>query len=110
MEQRLYDLTGLEKATDGDKEFMNNIVQLILTDIPIELLAMETALKNEAYTNVSSIAHKIKPSIKYVCIQQLFDDLVVIEKWEEDDGTMVKLGTRFISNIYLVITQLQTFN
>jgi HPt (histidine-containing phosphotransfer) domain-containing protein len=107
MEQRLYDLTGLEKATDGDKAFMNNMVQLILTDTPIDLFAMETALKNADYTNVSALAHKIKPAIKYVCIQQLFEEVLAIEKWEDDDEFMVELGTHFIANIYLVLTQLK---
>jgi HPt (histidine-containing phosphotransfer) domain-containing protein len=107
MEQRLYDLTGLEKATDGDKEFLNNMVQLILVDTPIDLLAMETALKNADYTNVLSIAHKIKPSIKYICIQQLFEEILAIEKWEENDAIMAELCNRFVANIYLALTQLK---
>ena len=106
MEQKLYDLASLQEVTGGNKEFMDSMIQLILTDTPIELKAIEIALENKDYAAVSSIAHKIKPSVNYFCINKLLDDVIAIETWKNEDEIMVKHTKVFIGDLYVALNQL----
>jgi hypothetical protein len=108
MELKLYNLTALEEATGGDKDFMANMIQLIIVETPKDLKAIEIALENKEYPIVSSIVHKIKPSINYFCISKLLDDMIAIEAWENKDEMMVKETHLFIANIYSVLAQLNS--
>lgn len=108
MEQPLYDLSSLEEVTAGDQTMKETIIQLFLTTIPDDLKAMEAAIENKNYSKVSAIAHKIKPSINYVCINQLLDDVLCIEMWKNEDEMMVKKTQQFISTIHLLLRQLRT--
>ena len=64
---------------------MANMIQLIIVETPKDLKAIEIALENKEYPIVSSIVHKIKPSIKYFCVSKLLDDMIAIEAWENKD-------------------------
>jgi HPt (histidine-containing phosphotransfer) domain-containing protein len=107
MEQKLYDLTSLKEVTGEDKEFMNSMIQLILLDTPKDLKAMEIALENENYTKVSSIAHKIKPSVHLVCTANLFEDVKAVEKWESQDVLMIEKTMLLIANIFTLLNQIR---
>ena len=67
MDQRLYDFSSLEEITGGDATIKNSIIQLFLTTIPSDIKAIEAAIEAKEYAKVSSIAHKIKPSINCHC-------------------------------------------
>jgi hypothetical protein len=107
MEQKLYDLSSLKEATGGDKTFMNSMIQLILLETPKDLKAMEIALENENYTRVSSIAHKIKPSVHFVCKTNLFEDVKVVEKWGSQDQIMIEKTVLLIANIFTLLNQIR---
>lgn len=106
METILYDFTSLEEVTGGDQTIKDTIIQLFLTTVPDDLKAIENALESKNYAQVSSIAHKIKPSINYVCMKPLFDDIITIEKWENDSDSMTQRTLQFISTIRIVLKQL----
>ena len=83
MEQQLYDLTSLEKFAGGNIDFITNMIELFITSAPEDLKTMEIALEKKDYSSISSIAHRIKPSINYMCIDRLFEDIRSVEAWEE---------------------------
>jgi hypothetical protein len=107
MEQKLYDFASLKEATGEDKEFMNSMIQLILLDTPKDLKVMEIALENKNYTIVSSIAHKIKSSVHFVCKANLFDDIKAVEKWENQDEIMIEKTLLLIANIFTLLNQIR---
>jgi len=107
METKLYDLTSLEAAVDGDQAFMNKMIQLILTETPEELKAMESALGLSDYQRVSSIAHKLKSSIHFVCISSLFSSIREVEEWKQPDEIMIKKTQLLIANISALLDQIE---
>jgi HPt (histidine-containing phosphotransfer) domain-containing protein len=108
MNQRLYDFSSLNELTAGDERIKKTVINLFITHIPEDLKRIENALKEKNYKLVSSIAHKIKPSVNYICVNQLYDDLQAIEKWEGKDEAMVKKIRHLINTLSLVLTQLQS--
>jgi PAS domain S-box-containing protein len=103
---QLYNLDKLKSI--GDSDFLDKMVNLFLSETPKNISLMKTALDRLDYENVSSIAHKIKPSVNYVCVSQLYDDVKSIELWENSDSEMIKKTSKFIDDINLVLAQLST--
>ncbi len=102
---KLYNLSKLEAM--NDQSFTDKMVDLFLTNIPLDLDKMEKAINEEDYDLVTSIAHKIKPSAAYVCVDSLFDDVKNIEAWEESDDVMIEKTNQFIAKMNMVLDQLK---
>jgi len=107
MENTLYDLEALKKVTGGDQVFMQKMIGLFLEHTPEDVQVMEEALKTGNYKKVSSIAHKVKPSINYVCIKRIHEEVLLIEAWEGSDEDMSVKTEEFITDLRLVIDQLK---
>jgi len=107
MEERLYDFTSLEEVCAGDKDFMDQMIQLFETNIPKELALIKTAITNNDFDDVKKIAHKMKPSVNYICIDSLSDDVKYIESWSESNEQMVSKTEVFINKINIVLEQLK---
>jgi PAS domain S-box-containing protein len=107
VDNQLYDLTKLEKATGGDQAFMDHMIQVFLEDTPKDVEAMGSALNATDYEKVSDIAHQIKPSIRHMCIDQLLEAARSVELWEDKDEVMIEKTQQFMTNISLAITQIQ---
>lgn len=105
--EKLYDLTFLEEATGGNQDFMDNMVQLIIEDTPEEFKKIASALDDKDYQTVSSIAHKIKPSVKLVCKASFLQEILAIEAWNDSDDVMVTKTNNFITNMLLALNQLK---
>ena len=108
MKETLYDFNALNELTAGNEAFKETVINLFITHIPDDLKMMKIALEEKNYKRVSSIAHKIKPSINYICKNQLYKDVLAIENWENEDEIMVKKIRHLISTLSLVLTQLQS--
>lgn len=102
--QQLYDLSKLEAM--GDSNFLDKMLNIFLTETAKEITNLEKALDENRFGEVAAIAHKIKPSISYVCITRLFDNIVEINNWEKEDTQMIALTNEFISEIKIVFKQL----
>ena len=107
MENKLYDLTNLEKVCGGDNDFMNNMVNLFVSTTPEVIEGITTAINNNNFDTVSKLAHKIKPSVNYICITNLYQDVLEIEVWEKADDIMINKTNLLINNLTLVLEQLK---
>ena len=109
MDNQLYDFTELKQVCGGDESFMEKMIGLFLTTIPDDIKKIEEALKGSDYTVVKSIAHKIKPSVNYMCKPHLFEDAKTIENWADNDENMISKTQKFISSLAEVINQIREF-
>lgn len=104
-EIRLYNLTKLEEMNDA--VFLNKMVKLFSVETDKEIELMQKALDHLDFKTVSDKAHKIKPSISYICISRLFEEAKMIEKWEGTEAEMINKTTVFIKDMRLVLEQLK---
>ena len=107
MINRLYDFSSLEEVCSGDKDFINQMIELFKTNIPKEIEQIKKAIQNSEFDEVKKIAHKMKPSIGYVCVDSLLGEARLIEEWEGNNETLLDMVNSFVNRENEVIKQLQ---
>jgi len=107
MDNKLYDFTSLEAVCAGDKDFMGQMVELFKINIPLEVELIKAAVKNNDYEDIKRIAHKMKPSIGYICVESMVAEVKLIEEWEGNPEALEEMVTIFVDRLSLVMKQLQ---
>ena len=67
----LYDLHKLSIMSNEDQIFINKMLKIFVTTIPLELDKMCLQFKEKKYLEIGRIAHKIKPSIDHLDIDSM---------------------------------------
>jgi HPt (histidine-containing phosphotransfer) domain-containing protein len=106
MDNKLYDFSSLEKVCAGDDDFMNQMIEMFKTNIPKEIDQMKNAIQNSEFEEVKRIAHKIKPSVGYICVDSLLGQTKSIEEWDGDGAGLGEMVDGFVEQVDKVITQL----
>ena len=73
------DLTYLNSISDGNEEFINEIVTTFIEQTPPLLVEMEEAVEHKAWVKLGDLAHKIKPNLTLLGINQLSSLVLSIE-------------------------------
>lgn len=73
------DLTYLKSISDGNDEFINEIVTTFIEQTPPLLLELEQAAGNKDWVKLGDLAHKIKPNLTLLGINQLGSLVLSIE-------------------------------
>ncbi len=92
----LYNISELEEMAQGNAEFVSKMINVFLETTTESLDELLDAFEKKDFQAVSSIAHKIKPSIDLMGITSLHDVVREIEtkakNGEELNGLVDKLG------------------
>lgn len=75
------DLSYLREITGGENEIMAEMVDLFLTESPVHLEQMKTELQQEKWLTFAAETHKLKPTLLYVGLQDIYDR---VQKLESD--------------------------
>lgn len=65
-DDKKYNIEKLIEISAGDKAFVKNMIDIFIEHTPQTLLEINDSLGKEDYTNVSRLAHRIKPNIEYL--------------------------------------------
>jgi signal transduction histidine kinase/CheY-like chemotaxis protein/HPt (histidine-containing phosphotransfer) domain-containing protein len=98
---KLYNLDNLHEMSRGDKNFVSNMIQLFIKNIPISIETIETAIRNKDITTINKIAHKIKPSLLNLGISSIYEDVKTLEKYTLDENDTFK-------NINVIFSKVKT--
>ncbi len=63
-DRKLYDLVKLYEMSRGDDQFVLKMVKLFIEQTPIAILELKRAFYNKDLLGIGKIAHRIKPSIE----------------------------------------------
>ncbi len=66
----IYSLDKLNEMADGDKDFINSVISVFLDEVPSDILGLEKALEEENHEQVYQLAHKIKPNVDLLGMEQ----------------------------------------
>lgn len=83
--EKLFDLSALVEISRGNTAFVKKMVDLFCDQSPQMINEMQTAFALQDYATVTSIAHKIKPSIDNLNIKKLSHIIREIEKIGKED-------------------------
>jgi PAS domain S-box-containing protein len=78
--QKLYDLTSLNRISQGNTAFLKKMIGLFSQQVPQSVQEMKTALQQKDFEKLRGIAHKIKPAIDNMGISSLHTVIRDIEK------------------------------
>ena len=66
----IYNLDKLNEMADGDEEFINSVISAFLEEVPQDLEGLEIALEDQNHEQVYQLAHKIKPNVDLLGMEQ----------------------------------------
>ncbi len=74
------DLPALQKLTDGDVEFLQELVELFLTDVPVRLAHLQAAIAAASALEIKNEAHGLKGSCGNLAAKGMHQQMADIEK------------------------------
>ncbi|MEL7006525.1 MAG: ATP-binding protein, partial [Bacteroidota bacterium] len=69
--EKITNLSYLSGVCHGDKDFMRDMIETFITNTPQSLKAMHEAAEKKDWVTVGRNAHKIKPSISFMGLEDL---------------------------------------
>ncbi|WP_339713371.1 Hpt domain-containing protein [uncultured Kriegella sp.] len=66
----IYNLDKINEMAEGDDDFITSVISVFLEEVPTDLEALEIALENKNLEQVYQLAHKIKPNVDLLGMEQ----------------------------------------
>ncbi|MBT8178059.1 MAG: Hpt domain-containing protein [Eudoraea sp.] len=66
----IYSLDKINEMAEGDTDFINSVIQVFLEEVPMDLENLEAAINDKNYEKVYKLAHKIKPNVDLLGMEQ----------------------------------------
>ncbi len=84
-EEKLYDLSALQETSRGNNAFIEKMIRLFIDIIPDSVLKMRNAFEEKDFDTLHAIAHRIKPSINNLGIDEIKVEIKQIEHLAAED-------------------------
>ena len=79
------DLTYLNQISEGDKEFINDILKTFLEEMPKDIEQIKNGLKNNNNTIIGKMAHKSKATLHLLGLEDLKNFALNLEQTIKKD-------------------------
>ncbi|TVR77797.1 MAG: PAS domain S-box protein [Saprospirales bacterium] len=102
----LYDLTSLKEMSNGDENFVKQLVGVFIRVAQETMADIEASLKNNDIRKINKLAHKLKSSIDQLRIDSIKRDIRELEKFPATGRSkqeLVNLTTKISTTIETVI-------
>lgn len=106
----IYSLDKINEMADGDEEFINSVISVFLEEVPQDLESLENALEAGNYEQVYQLAHKIKPNVDLLGMEQTRAAALQIETLGKSEANMAEIQDVFPSlkkDIEQVVSELK---
>lgn len=80
---RVTDLTYLEKVSNGDNDFIKEMINVYLKETPEAIDNLENHLKNKEWEKFRAVTHKMKPSFSFFGLKDLYDTIDNMEEYSD---------------------------
>lgn len=87
MAPQLFDLTDLRDLSDGDEEFVREMVVIFTRETVQALAGLQTALATGDLQQIRHLSHKMKPSLMNLHVDSIREDILLLEKGGEGQVT-----------------------
>ncbi|WP_420601190.1 Hpt domain-containing protein [Flagellimonas sp.] len=106
----IYNLDKIKEMAEGDQDFITSVVSVFLEEVPVDLEGLEKAINERDYENVYKLAHKIKPNVDLLGMEQTRATALEIETLGKSSANMEEIEQRFPllkKDVLQVISELQ---
>jgi HPt (histidine-containing phosphotransfer) domain-containing protein len=81
-----YNLSKVYEISDNDPEFVQQVIDLFVTEIPQDLKLVKQGIEEKNYKMAYSYAHKIKPTLDLMGMTIAYEEILMIEAWGKRAG------------------------
>lgn len=81
-----YNLSKVHALSDGDNDFVMQIIDLFLSEIPEDLKEVKAGIEDKDYNKAHAFAHKIKPTLDLMGMSVAFEEILLVEAWAKNQG------------------------
>lgn len=81
-----YNLAKVYALSDNDSEFVDQILNLFVSEVPQDLKLVGEGIKNKDYKQAYAYAHKLKPTLDLLGLNVAFEEILQIEAWTKTEG------------------------
>ena len=106
----IYNLDKIKEMAEGDEDFILSVISVFLEEVPIDLEGLEKAIQEKNYEQIYKLAHKIKPNVDLLGMEQTRATALEIEMLGKNVANMDQIETKFPQlkkDIEQVISELQ---
>ncbi|MFX0557602.1 Hpt domain-containing protein [Maribacter sp. CXY002] len=106
----IYSLDKINEMAEGDQDFINSVISVFLEEVPEDLDALEKALQENNFEQVYKMAHKIKPNVDLLGMEQTRAVALEIETLGKSEANMADIERIFPilkTDIHQVIGELK---
>ncbi|MEH6514933.1 MAG: Hpt domain-containing protein, partial [Maribacter arcticus] len=83
------------EMAEGDQDFINSVISVFLEEVPEDLDLLEKALTAKDYGQVYQLAHKIKPNVDLLGMEQTRAIALELETLGKEEGNMDEMKRSF---------------
>ncbi len=91
----IYNLDKINEMAEGDQDFINSVIAVFLEEVPQDLQGLESALAKNDYETVYQLAHKIKPNVDLLGMEQTRAAALEIETLGKNAANMSEIEKVF---------------
>lgn len=106
----IYNLDKVNEMADGDEDFINSVISVFLEEVPQDLQELESALAQRNHEQVYKLAHKIKPNVDLLGMEQTRAAALQIETLGKNEANMAEIEKVFPilkKDIHQVVSELR---
>jgi HPt (histidine-containing phosphotransfer) domain-containing protein len=92
-----YNLSKVYALSDNDTEFVMQIIELFVTEVPQDLKQIENGIKEKDHKQAYAYAHKIKPTLDLLGMTMAFEEILQVEAWARVEGKRKEIDATFES-------------
>jgi HPt (histidine-containing phosphotransfer) domain-containing protein len=75
----IYNLSKINELSGGDQDFLVSVLSTFLEETPTDLSVLKTAVQNQDFTQIYQFAHKIKPNVDLLGMENARANALEIE-------------------------------
>ncbi len=94
-----YNLAKVYAISDDDKDFVLQIINLFVEEVPPDLKEIKQGIKSKNYTQAYGFAHKIKPTLDLLGMDAAYEEILQIEQWTKNQGKKKEIEEIFKSMV-----------
>jgi len=92
-----YNLSKVYALSDNDPEFVNEILNLFVKEVPEDLAQIKEGIKKKDHKHAYAYAHKIKPTLDLMGLNVAFEEILQVEAWAKAEGKKKDIKETFKS-------------
>lgn len=81
-----YNLAKVYAISDDDKDFVLQIINLFVEEVPADVAQIKVGIKAKDYPYAYGFAHKVKPTLDLLGMDDAKEEILQIEQWTRDQG------------------------